>query len=899
MTEKQGVLDRMADFGRAMIGGLGTLSCQWPGVTLALGVLLSVLAGWYSAENLTMSTSTADMISSQAAYRQHTEEYRQAFSFSDDQIVVVVDSPSPDQSDAAAVRLAELMSARTDVLSAVEVPSTDPYFRQYGLLFLDTEKLQDLATRLANAQAALGALNAAPNLQGLADLLDLILTHVDEGAPASPADLLNRLAVSTATVIDGQPAPLSWTGLVQAAEEEDRAANRRFVLARPVLDNSSFGRGRPPVNATREAIAAVQAEPVGQGVEMRVTGTVPLRQTELDTVANSAGLATILSFILVSAVLIAGMRSGRLIACIMVVLLLGLTLSAGAAALTVGRLNLISVTCAVMFFGLGDDYGGHLGLRYQEELRRGLPPRAAAIEAVRAVGPALVLSTLCAIIGFLSFVPTAYLGLAEFGIISALGMAVALFISLTLLPALIVLLRPGPGVPQPEREDRGFAGWVTRRHRAILALAGASAVLSVAALPLVRLDVNPLNLQDERTEAVATYRDLAAVPRTSPYSVNVLTPNLEAAQALADRLRALPESGGVRTFASFIPKDQEAKLPILADMSLLLGPSLTAPAASAALDQDGLERAFDMLKTVLGSYLSEKPTGPNDLRAAVQRFADALARVQPAQLATLDRALTGGVPPLLDRLREGMAVEQPVTAADVPDSLKARWIAADGRARVEVLPTHDISDSRDMAEFADAVLAVAPNATGAPVTVTEGARVVSSAFLEATALTLVLMVLLLVAVQRSVTGMVLILAPLVLAALWTMATAGLLDIPFNFANVIVIPLLFALGVSSSIHMVSRGQDLVREGASDSAFGIELLVTSTPRAVLISTLTTSTAFATLALSNHRGLSSMGVLLAVSITYTVISSLVVLPALMILWHRWRLRRRPAAPVRSPTR
>ncbi|WP_196813166.1 MMPL family transporter [Azospirillum brasilense] len=221
-----------------------------------------------------------------------------------------------------------------------------------------------------------------------------------------------------------------------------------------------------------------------------------------------------------------------------------------------------------------------------------------------------------------------------------------------------------------------------------------------------------------------------------------------------------------------------------------------------------------------------------------------------------------------------------MTAADVPDSLKARWIAADGRARVEVLPTHDISDSRAMADFADAVLAVAPNATGAPVTVTEAARVVGSSFLEATALTLVLMVLLLVAVQRSVTGMVLILAPLILAALWTMATAGLLDIPFNFANVIVIPLLFALGVSSSIHMVTRGQDLVREGASDSAFGIELLVTSTPRAVLVSTLTTSTAFATLALSNHRGLSSMGVLLAVSITYTVISSLVVLPALMIV-------------------
>ncbi|MBP2295803.1 MMPL family transporter [Azospirillum rugosum] len=899
----------MTDFARSILRSWSAAACRRPVVTVLMFLLLSVLAGWYSAEVLRINTSTTDMIAPDVPFRRDAERYRQSFPFADDQIVVVVDSDSADRSDAAALRLAELMRARPDALAEVEVPSADPYFRRNGLLFLDAPALQDLATRLAGAQAALGALNEAPNLRGLAGMVDLVLEHTGEhtgeNAPAALSDLIDRLAAATAGVADGKPEPVSWTGLVKLNEDE-RFGNRRFVTARPVLRETSFGRGRPAMDAVRSAVTAIRGEPAGLGVEARVTGAVALRQTELDTVQDTAGLATVLSFVLVVTVLTVGMRSWRMILCMMVTLVLGLTLNAGLAALTVGRLNLISVTCAVMFFGLGDDFGSHLGLRYQEERQRGRPVRAAVLNAARNVGPPLALSTACAIIGFLSFVPTDYRGLAEFGVISGLGMVVALVISLTLLPALFILLPPGPGVVRVKREDRRFAAWMTRHNGALLALTALTVLGSLAALPLVRLDVNPLNLQDRRTEAVRTYRDLATAPRTSPYAINILEPDLAAAQATADRLRGNAEVGGVRTFAGFIPKDQEAKLPIIADMALLLGPSLAAPADVVPLTTAERAEAVAVLRAALDRFAAGEGGTP-EARAAAQRFGAALGRIPPQDalaLAALDQALTGGVPPLLERLREGLEVERPVTAADVPDSIRRRWIAPDGQARVEVLPTHDISDSRDMARFAEAVLAVAPHATGAPVTVTQAGRIVLRAFAEATALTLVLIVLLLLVVQRSLKGIVLILAPLMVAALWTMAAAGLLDIPFNFANVIVIPLLFALGVSSSIHMVARGQELERAGSRSgdyggADYGMGLLVTSTPLAVLVSTLTTSTAFATLAISSHRGLASMGMLLAIAITFTVVSALIVLPSLMIGWHRWSRCRTSEGVRTSPIR
>jgi predicted RND superfamily exporter protein len=114
--------------------------------------------------------------------------------------------------------------------------------------------------------------------------------------------------------------------------------------------------------------------------------------------------------------------------------------------------------------------------------------------------------------------------------------------------------------------------------------------------------------------------------------------------------------------------------------------------------------------------------------------------------------------------------------------------------------------------------------------------------------------------------------PLVLAAAFTSATTVIFDLPFNYANVIVLPLLAGLGVSSGIHLVHR--------ADESDPGAALVETSTPRAVICSALTTIGSFGSLAVSTHRGTESMGELLMIAITFTLLCTLVVLPGLL-LW------------------
>jgi predicted RND superfamily exporter protein len=165
---------------------------------------------------------------------------------------------------------------------------------------------------------------------------------------------------------------------------------------------------------------------------------------------------------------------------------------------------------------------------------------------------------------------------------------------------------------------------------------------------------------------------------------------------------------------------------------------------------------------------------------------------------------------------------------------------------------------------------VAPNATGAPIEIVGAAGVVSSAMLFATLAAFALVILVLVPVLGRLIDVLLVLAPLVLAALLLLGYTVVAQSPFNFANVIVLPLLIGLGAHSSIHYVMR--------AREEAGKHEIEETSTPRAVLLSALTTIASFGTLWLSSHRGVSSMGEHLTVAIVITLVCTLLVLPQLI---------------------
>ncbi|HLI22127.1 MAG TPA: MMPL family transporter, partial [Stellaceae bacterium] len=382
-------------------------------------------------------------------------------------------------------------------------------------------------------------------------------------------------------------------------------------------------------------------------------------------------------------------------------------------------------------------------------------------------------------------------------------------------------------------------------------------------LPWLRFDFNPLNLQSKNNEAVSTLFDLMNDPSSTPYTIELLEPSTAQAASVAKQLDALPEVGQTVTIQSFVPDDQDAKLAIIQDARTLLAPTLyPASIRPPATDQAMLAATADFDKDV-------KPLGEHG-DAAAARLSKALEGVVargPSVLPALIQNLSATAARRLDELRASLN-PQKVTLANLPPEVKNDWVTSDGRARIEVFPKGNVSDNAALVRFVDAVRKVAPNATGTPVTIQESAATVIHAFGTAGIIALIAIAILLFVVLRRIADVALVLAPLLLAGLLTLATGVVAGLPLNYANIIALPLLLGIGVSFDIYFVMRW----RAGNS------ELLQSSTARAILFSALTTGTAFGSLALSNHPGTSDMGKLLMLALAYTLLCTFLLLPALL---------------------
>ena len=843
-------------------------ACRRRAGGVALGFLvLAVGAAWYAADHLAFDTNTAKLIDSRVPWRQREIAFDRAFPGNVDLLAIVIDGATPELAEDATAALAKRLAAEPQLFKTVRRPDGGPFFEKNGLLFLPVHDVQETTDRIIAAQPLIGSLAADPSLRGLFGALGLALEGVRRGE-AKLSELnrpFNAIADSAETVLTRTPKPLSWQTLF-TGRAPDPAELRRFILAQPVLDYSALSPGEAAQDAVRAAARELNLTPE-HGVRVRQTGDVALDDEEFASVAQGAGLATALTFALICIILFAALRSLRLIAAILATLTIGLVITGGFAALTVGTLNLISIAFAVLFVGIAVDFSIQVSIRYRDERYRNDDLPEALRRAAHRVGAALTLAAVTTALGFFSFLPTAFRGVSELGLIAGAGMLIALVANLTLLPALLTLLKP-PG----ERAPVGFAwaapidAWLLRHRGAVMIGSALIAALGIALAPRLDFDFNPLDLKDPHTESMSTLLDLMSDPNTTFYTIDVLTPSIDAARTLADKLAALPEVEHAVMIASYVPEDQDQKLPLIQDAAMLLGPTLTppqtAPAPSAADNRKALADFLAKLDPIAAALPADAPA--HRLEQALGAIA---AQSDPKAMMILSAMLTGGLDRRLAELARSLEAG-PVTLDSLPADLVHAWVSADGQARIEVFPKGDTRRNDVIERFVAAVRAVAPEATGAPVSIQESARTIVDAFATAGATAIIVIAALLLATLRSLRDVGLVLAPLVLAGLMSLITCLAIGLPLNFANIIALPLLLGIGVAFDIYFVMNW----RAGLAGP------LQSSTTRAVLFSALTTTTAFGSLALSPHPGTASMGVLLTIGLFYTLVCTLVVLPALL---------------------
>jgi hopanoid biosynthesis associated RND transporter like protein HpnN len=830
------------------------------------GVLLALFAAWVASVHLGVSTNTDLLFKSTLPWRLQSVEMNRDFPQFRDLLVAVVDARIPEEADATANELASRLASDKAHFLTVRRPDANPFLAKEGLLFLQAKQLSALMDQTIDAQPFLGQLVADPSARGLFSALSLLGMGVTRGdADLSPyLSPIKGFHQAMADALAGHPKPLSWETLLGGGLSE-LAGPYHFVLAQPRQDFGVLQPGGAATRSMRDIIAGLPYVASGDA-HVRITGQVALADEEFATVAQGAVKGLIGSLVLITLWLFLAVHSWRLIIPILMTLVLGLMLTVLFAAVAVGTLNLVSVGFGVLFVGIAVDFAIQFSVRYREFRFETNDPATAMTETARRVGAQILIAALATSAGFLAFVPTDFSGVAELGLIAGAGMIMAFVCTLGFLPAAITLFRP-----KGEAAEVGFAfaaridPVIVRRRWVILAGSALLAIAATAASPMLLFDSDPLDTKNPNTEAMRTLRDLINNPVTNPYTIDVLTPDADAAKALAAKLETVPTVAQTISINSFVPADQQQKLAVITDANTILAPTLTPHGSAAPVTAEQIRMAAKSALAQIDPALAKLP---KDHPLAL--IAEDLRRLLTAPddvLLETDAALTRFLPSQLARLRLGLGAE-PVSLSSIPTDFARDWMLPDGRARLQVNPKPEAQSPQGLKLFVQQVSSVAPEAGGSAVTITATAGTIVGAFREAAIFAVIAIALILFGLLRRVLDVALVMAPLLLSALLTLLIAVLLPLPLNFANIIALPLLLGVGVSFNIYFVMNW----RAGQHHP------LGSATARAILFSALTTGTAFGSLALSAHPGTASMGKLLLISLGCTLLASLVFIPALL---------------------
>ncbi len=839
-------------------------SRQYRIAVIAIWSVLALIGCGLAVSLLGINTDTSDMIDANAPYRQDQIAYETVFPQADNEILVLIRADSPDAVDLFTENLSRSLSDTQDVNSIFN-PELDPFFQRNGLLFLDTEELETTLTQLTEAAPLIERLTLDPSLPSLFDALAQAAEQDDDSA----AGIFNAVADTLTHNLNAKRRALSWRS---AFVEDLEPPFQRVLTIDPMLDNSRLRPSAVIQEAIDEHVKAIRLD-TNINAQVYVTGNPVLRSDELLSVSRGIGLAFFISFILVGLLLLWALRSLILAIFTLISLVISILITAGIAALIYQELNLVSIAFTVLMVGLGVDFAIHLLLHIVHERGKGKSTSAAFYRTSRGIGTALVLTAPSTALAFLAFAPTKFVGMSQLGVVAAIGVIVAFLVATSFLPAVYSFLnRPKFRAKKQGRNIEAKRLSLIEKIRPTIAVGViVLGLLATVLLPRAKFDADPMALRNRTAPSVVAFNKLFDRPETTPYRLNYLAPDEMAAHDAAAIFEQLDSVKSARTLQDFIPKGQADKLELIEYAAIGLEIAVSGEGEAYPIAPHPVGRLIEALEA--RSDLSSRR-----LKTALIAWQSAIAADSDLQKRT-EHDLFFYWPYELERLRKQIQARE-VSRKSLPATITSRYSADGGLARVEIIPKKDLRDKGLRRQFISDIARIAPQSEGTGISgsarsVQAAGDIVQRAMLQAIFAALFMVSLLLYWVVRDVKLVIIMLVPLILAGILTTASGVIFGLPYNFANVIVLPLLIGIGVDSSLHLALQSR---KTGHKLSVFD-----TVTPRAVLFSGFTTIASFGSLTFSEHRGTSSMGALLSIAIIWVIICTVFVTPSLMNWFNR----------------
>ena len=844
-------------------------------LTLLLLAVLTGMLGTFAVIKFKINSDTSKLIVQDTDWRKVHDEFIDQFPQYDKTTFIVVSGSAPNKVKLVAEDLARDLKTE-DEFKSVFSPASSEYYDKNIFLYMQPRDLEKTIQKLANAQPFLSAIAADNSIRSVLMLL-ISAMESEENIGAGLSQVSEALRLARDKALDPDFTPISWRDQLFSPDGDQIFYQLIFIQGR-----QNFGLDLPNSVIVDSITKAVEDNnhPFKADVQIRLTGQVALEHGEIVNAMESAKLSGSIAVIILLFVLIWGIRSPQLIAAIYFSMFIGLIWTAAFAMSTVGQYNTISIIFLVMFIGLGVDFAVHLSLKYQELANKELRDTALT-HASRSLGPALFLCGLTSAIGFLSFVPTPYRGLAEMGIISAGGMLIAVFVTLTFIPAFFSMTK------KPNKNKSLFlANFLTRLHqqrsKEIAYVTIVIIIISGLSAGRAEFDYSTLSLKNPNSEAMSTLKELQDNGLVTDYTLFYIADSAAEAERKKQELLNLSVVEQALVPEDYLPKNQSENLEILEEASFLLSSIFLSETKQEPFKDSEYLELLENLGSVAENRLTK--TSPNSTeRIFIKDIVDVAQSLANANDDARIEFSKNIIPPLKSEINwlENALSAEGVTLEDLPLTQLRRLVSEENKVIVSATPSIDVVPVESLRHFTESVLSIADKFTGRPVLDLGIGDIVVKSFWTAIFLACSGIFLILLFTLKSITDSVLVFIPLLITAFVTLAVSWIIDLPLNMANVVVIPLIFGLGVANGIHIVKRFHQ------TNSAE--ELINSSTPKAVFLSNLTTLASFGALCFSSHLGIYSIGVLLTTGIVALMVFTIVCLPALLFTF----------SSRRSPTR
>ncbi len=527
--------------------------CRFPRTVLLLSLTLCGLSIAAACTRLQYHTQRNDLLSARKDYQQRWQKYLAEFG-DDDDMVVVVRGQDQHRMKQALEAIAERIGGRTDLFDRLFYKADLRTLRNRALLFLPLEQIEAIRHNLQDMTLLLEVGSLAWRGLGLQGLLNEAAVRLERSSTNEPPGLPRRSSAPEVNADDEQfftqlaavthsaaamvrdPGRYSnpWSSLLaspggQPGEQKDQLAEPQyffsgdgtvaFLMCRPVKEQGSFTACLRSVQELRLILKDLKND--FPGLDFGLTGLPVLETDEMAAAQHDTELASWLAIGGATLLFFLVYRGLSYPLLTVATLLTGTVWAMGWTTLTVGHLNILSATFAIMLIGMGD-YGVLWVMRYEQARQQGLAVCPALLHTAEhvAIGNLTAATTLA--LAFFAATLTDFKAVAELGWIAGCGVVLCALACFTVLPSLLVLFDRRAVVScrlSVVSEDKDPSSLTTDnrqlttaqdtwlpvigRHPGFVLALGAVGVLLAAYCSLrVRYDHNLLHLQAQNLESV-------------------------------------------------------------------------------------------------------------------------------------------------------------------------------------------------------------------------------------------------------------------------------------------------------------------------------------------------------------------------------------------------------------